>query len=461
MFSLTKKITKISLEGVKDMKNSIKNDIVSKKRNKNNKKFMGKKINKKNKANEKNNNKSNSIDDKIIIEFDSSDHDESNDDIYLDSNNSDNLNDNLNNSDNLNDDFNNSDDKSTVVINTSNSLDLIDNIDNSKNSQVDNDNDDNDNYDNDNNNIIIENDLIYNPSNSINFDNNDGLNYSNTDELIYEKNINDQNDTDENVIKETLNYTNNYHKNYLINKINNVYNVPLLPIIEETTNTDTLNNNSILKKGYWDRKLGRVYRIKFLCQICGKVPEGFKGYRIHLLKGWAKSALKTFSISLNVLEFALNVAGIHNGISEIGRALLKSFDTLRDELVRNKIDGVDMEKLNMKKIELDYLIAQKEEEYIAHGNAQYINTLDTFNASNDLVKFIPVNTDYINGIVELFESFGETIPPKKCGLVCVTRMQDFECAWVCAGLSDGTSSECYKKFMNSNKLNTMVRFQFK
>ena len=77
-----------------------------------------------------------------------------------------------------------------------------------------------------------------------------------------------------------------------------------------------------------------------------------------------------------------------------------------------------------------------------------------------MINFIPINIDYINGIRELFEAFGETFPPKKSGLICVARPKDFECAWVCSGSSNGVSSECYKKFTNSNKLCTLIRFSF-
>lgn len=158
---------------------------------------------------------------------------------------------------------------------------------------------------------------------------------------------------------------------------------------------------------------GKICRIKFLCQVCGKVPEGFKGYRVHLINGWAKSILHTFALSLNILQFALTIAGVNNGVSVIGRLALLSFDTIQSDLLKNKIDGISSEELENKRKEIEYKVLQKEEE-------SQINTNTSFN--ND-IQYVPVNADYIRGIKELFEALNEKENPRNCCLVCAGSTQ--------------------------------------
>ena len=118
--------------------------------------------------------------------------------------------------------------------------------------------------------------------------------------------------------------------------------------------------------------------------------------------------------------------------------------------------------MNLKRQELEYFVLQKEEE----EKAGYVNlnlnpqNLENHENLNQDIQFIPVNADYIGGIRDLFDVLGEKSSPTHCGLVCVTRASDYECAWVCGGNPDGTSSECYKKFTQSKILNTLVRFTF-
>ena len=250
------------------------------------------------------------------------------------------------------------------------------------------------------------------------------------------------------------------HKKFLINQANNVYSCPLLPILEctkyEPDSDDMVTKSgakAIISKGYWDRKIGKVYRLKFLCQICGKAPDNFKGYRIHIINEWAKKALHTLNLSLSVLEFALKISGMPNGVSSLGELALNSFDTIQSDLLKSKIDGVTPESLQKKREEIEHLVMQKEEE--ARGGIQY----DESTYSTDH-SYIPINIDYINGIRDMLSAFKEQLPPTTCKLVKVTRPEDFECAWVCAGSSCGTSSSCYKKFMESKQLNTLIRFSF-
>ena len=75
------------------------------------------------------------------------------------------------------------------------------------------------------------------------------------------------------------------------------------------------------------------------------------------------------------------------------------------------------------------------------------------------VKYVPIITDYINGIRDLFFAFGESISLNNCGLINVTRSEDFECGWVCKG-THGISSECYKNFLKSTKINSLIRYSF-
>ncbi len=240
-----------------------------------------------------------------------------------------------------------------------------------------------------------------------------------------------------------------HYKTFVVNQANNVYSCPLLPIVEETEFTSNMSEQttsqlkSLMSKGYWDRKIGKVYRIKFICQVCGKVPCGFKGYRVHVVHGWAKNILNTLAKSLQVLQFALLVSGIPNGVSEIGKLALQSIDTLRGDIINSRLKDVSNESI-------DYI-----KQSICDSMNKEINL-----ANHDTeIKYVPITSDYINGVRELFMAFGDNIPPRKSGLVCVTRAEDFECGWVCQG-SNGISSECYRKFLHSEKLTSLIRYNF-
>jgi len=263
----------------------------------------------------------------------------------------------------------------------------------------------------------------------------------------------------EKIIQNELTLMNCYHKNYLINQINGVYSFPLLPIVEDTEFQvkDKLGSSAkaLIRKGYWDRKIGKVCRVKFLCQVCGRPPAKFKGYRIHSINGWAKSALNTFALSFNILQTVLAIGGFPNGVGEIGRLVLQSLDTLHNDIIKSKLDGVDSIQLEEKRKNIEQMVLNYEKDLLEEKiSAHDINL-------NLEPEYVPINADYVRGIGELFEAFGETNPPKKCGLVSATRAADFECAWVCCGSSNGESSQCYKKFMESKELNTSIRFLFK
>ena len=221
------------------------------------------------------------------------------------------------------------------------------------------------------------------------------------------------------------------------NKLNNLYKYPLLPVVQETICS---SNYSIFSKGYLDRQIGKVYRVKFLCQICGNTPNSFKGYRVHVVKKWAKNMLYILAKSLEILQFALQIIGIQNGISEIGRLALQSINTLEGFLIKNKLEGFTPYSIdNIKNSMRDSI----------NGN------IDT---SSNNINYIPITADYINGIQELFLAFKDTISPYNCGLVCATR-HNLECAWVCRGdVSD--SSDCYKKFMEQDNNNSIIKFTF-
>jgi hypothetical protein len=221
------------------------------------------------------------------------------------------------------------------------------------------------------------------------------------------------------------------------NKLNNLYKYPLLPVVQETICS---SNYSIFSKGYLDRQIGKVYRVKFLCQICGNTPNSFKGYRVHVVKKWAKNMLYILAKSLEILQFALQIIGIQNGISEIGRLALQSINTLEGFLIKNKLEGFSPYSIdNIKNSMRDSI----------NGNI--------ITSSNN-INYIPITADYINGIQELFLAFKDTISPYNCGLVCATR-HNLECAWVCRGdVSD--SSDCYKKFMEQYNNNSIIKFTF-
>ncbi len=286
-------------------------------------------------------------------------------------------------------------------------------------------------------------------------------------------------------IKEISQLDSNY-KTFVVNQANNVYSCPLLPVIIETDFVSKSNNSSltdspvqeqidsesnlgikdIISKGYWDRKIGRVYRVKFICQVCGNVPKNFKGYRVHVVNNWAKNLLNILSKSLFVLQIALAISGIPNGFSEIGKLALESINSIQGDIIKQKLDGVSTNSLGSLKSTIADSIGEAEQnKYILSQTDNLNSSVDlekidsTFEQDKPPIKYVPINADYVLGMKELFMAFGEPIPPRKSGLIFVTRSTDFECAWVCQG-SNGCSSSCYKKFTESKELNSLIRFCF-
>ena len=285
-------------------------------------------------------------------------------------------------------------------------------------------------------------------------------------------------------IKEIINtQMDSNYKTFVVNQANNVYSCPLLPVVIETdfvskstdVNTEQSTNSEIgikdiVSKGFWDRKIGKVYRVKFICQVCGNVPKNFKGYRVHVVNNWAKNLLDILSKSLFVLQIVLTISGIPNGFSEIGKLAIQSINSIQGDIVKSKLDGISTNSIGSLKSSLSDSIGEAEQNKIKLSQLDNIsqkldiNNIEPTFESNKIdeeqeVKYIPINADYVQGMQELFMAFGEQIPPRKSGLIFVTRAEDFECAWVCQGYN-GCSSECYKKFTKSKKLNSLIRFCF-
>lgn len=234
------------------------------------------------------------------------------------------------------------------------------------------------------------------------------------------------------------------HKIFVINQANNIYKFPLLPIVEEETelvNSPDKTKIKFLRRGFWDLLFGRLYRIKFLCQICGNVPQNFKGYRMNLIFKWAKNILTTLNISLHVLQFALNIIGIRNEIAEISKLALNSLKSIQNDLINAKLTDITSDSISNLKSDLEK------------------NTTEQINSNSDKeIKYVPITIDYVNGIRDLFESLNDSDYPRHSGLICVTRPEDFECVWLCAGNSN-CSSQCYKKFI-SKESDPIIRYNF-
>ena len=237
------------------------------------------------------------------------------------------------------------------------------------------------------------------------------------------------------------------HKIFVITQANNIYKFPLLPIVEEETElSDSPDKTKIkfLRRGFWDLTFGKLYRIKFLCQICGNVPVNFKGYRINKIFKWAKNILITLNISLHVLQFALNIIGIRNEIAEIGKLALNSLKSIQNDLVNAKLTDITQDSISNLKSDFEKNIRQ--------------TNIDSNSNTNKEIKYIPITIDYINGIRDLFESLTDSDNTRNSGLICVTRPEDFECVWLCAG-SSNCSSPCYKKFL-SKESDPIIRYNF-
>jgi len=238
------------------------------------------------------------------------------------------------------------------------------------------------------------------------------------------------------------------HKIFVINQANNIYKFPLLPIVEEETelvDSPTKTKIKFLRRGFWDLTFGKLYRIKFLCQICGNVPKNFKGYRMNRIFKWAKNILITLNISLHVLQFALNIIGIRNEIAEIGKLALNSLKSIQNDLVNAKLTDITPDSISNLKSDFEKNITEQ-------------SNIDSNSNTNTEIKYIPITVDYVNGIRDLFESLNDSDNPRHSGLICVTRPEDFECVWLCAGNSN-CSSPCYKKFL-SKASDPIIRYNF-
>ncbi len=240
------------------------------------------------------------------------------------------------------------------------------------------------------------------------------------------------------------------HKMFVINQANNIYKFPLLPIVEEETKLSESPDKTkikFLRRGFWDLSFGKLYRIKFLCQICGKVPENFKGYRMNVVFKWAKNILTTLNISLHVLQFALNIIGVRNEIAEIGKMALNSLNSIQNDLIDAKLKDITPDSITNLKSDFEKNIIKndiKEQNYDSDSNSE--------------IKYVPISIDYINGIRDLFESLNDADNPRNSGLICVVRPEDFECVWLCAGRIN-CSSSCYKKFI-SKESDPIIRYSF-
>ncbi len=251
-----------------------------------------------------------------------------------------------------------------------------------------------------------------------------------------------------NIIKINLDPT---HKMFLLNQANNIYKYPLLPIVEEIKQIENSSGKTDIKyfrKGFWNLKFGKVYKIKFLCQICGKIPVNSKGYKINVFYKWAENLLTTLNISLHILQFALNIIGVRNEITQLSKLALGSLSSIQDDLINSKIDNTNTNSIQKLKDELENYTK------ISDSNKEIVN-IDS--DSNKEIKPIPITTDYINGIRDLFQALNDPDNFAYTGLVCATR-DDFECAWMCGGTTD-CSSTCYKSFL-SKELDPIIKFSF-
>ena len=81
---------------------------------------------------------------------------------------------------------------------------------------------------------------------------------------------------------------------------------------------------------------GRLYRVHFLCPVCGSVgacgPKK-KGYKLVVHGKWTRNLLLAAHLGVCLLEIVLKVTGVPNQISAISRLALESLSAVSDELV--------------------------------------------------------------------------------------------------------------------------------
>jgi hypothetical protein len=194
-----------------------------------------------------------------------------------------------------------------------------------------------------------------------------------------------------------------------------VYELPLLAEIKPQESKGTAKDAAL-------RCLYDVYRLYFLCPVCGVTAQsGFKrkGYKLLVTKGWVAKLSKVLKVSL----LALQVASLATPLPLPRLAELANF--------------LPPEDLPVVLAALQFCVRANDD---MKGTAEAATAVKLVRGDGTPVPpgtappVAPeITLEHVASIRELLLLAGESAPPKHTGLspaICAATQQ---CAWVCAG----------------------------
>lgn len=232
--------------------------------------------------------------------------------------------------------------------------------------------------------------------------------------------------------------------------------LPLLPLLTQPSATGV--------GGRWKRTWSDVYRLRFVCPVCGHAPpvEEVKGIELTVTKEFVKKSMKVIKLSMIAVQIAFAISGVPVRLMDLLE--LVDFD-LPSGIKLDDIIG-DMDPIASSVTSLTDLVEaadteEKKRELIAEVQAKD-------------KKWCPrITLNDVQLIKTLLFLAGETsLPPQqKTGLIPCMSEKDNSCMWVCstdyvsadgksrvpayanknagtaaAQAAESTSSSCYDRF---------------
>lgn len=200
-------------------------------------------------------------------------------------------------------------------------------------------------------------------------------------------------------------------------------------------------------KGYWQRIYAKVYRVKYICPVCGCMPivEDKKlrdGYKLRIIGPWTHTMLKALHISLIALQIMLLAAGVPNQVAALGKMALEAIDVVDPDMM----NGMGMPAPTLDSMTNNSRSRMQHATHQANKSVQHM--LDNEVTAENVQKVIDdkafqnvsvtgdgkvhfaVSEDSVVAAESLFDYFND-LKCKKSGLQrCVGN--DGSTAWVCA-----------------------------
>eukprot|EP01031_Cornospumella_fuschlensis_P023385 gene23385-28377_t len=257
-----------------------------------------------------------------------------------------------------------------------------------------------------------------------------------------------------------------------------VHDKPLLMVLKRRN----LSDNPALRLGQQlKERLGtKRYSVHFLCEMCGECktmkpaasPDAPKGYELDVSNRFCVDMLQAVHASLCMLQLILQVAGLPNGVSHLGKMCLDSVECVSKEVAEQLQDKVaEFEEMRAMFAQVaateDAATAVSASTGTAAATAVAGSGAGASSpaASSGTAIAAPgsgasqeyqVTSQHIETMKNLFEYKWRDLKCRQSGLE-IARKDDAQQAWVCMGtnqrLADGSFSKsaCYEKFMREGR----------